>query len=114
VTWFVPFHLVAETASFGLDGLKTGSWQLPARNEWGPSTQNGNWHTPPEQVSPPAQTLPHAPQFSVSKARLVHTPLHLVRPGAHGSSPRMHTPPLQYGVDASQTLPQAPQLSGSE
>ena len=47
--------------------------------------------------------------WSCQSRRLVQTPPQSVPPGSHG----LHSPPLQYGVDPPQTLPQAPQLSGS-
>ena len=65
-------------------------------------------HTP-WQLYPSGQTTPHAPQLELSKLRLVQTPPQSVPPGSHG----LHSPPLQYGVDPPQTLPQAPQFSGS-
>jgi hypothetical protein len=45
---------------------------------------------PPEQVSPPPQTLLHAPQFNVSKLKLVQLPLQRVPPPGHGSPSGTH------------------------
>jgi hypothetical protein len=45
---------------------------------------------PPEQVSPPPQTLPHAPQFNVSKFKLVQLPLQSVRPPGQSPSDGTH------------------------
>jgi hypothetical protein len=70
--------------------------------------QNGNWHTPPEHVSPPAQMMPQPPQFAVSKAVLVQIPLHRVRPAGHSPS-AWHTPLTQL-LPSPQKRPQLPQL----
>jgi hypothetical protein len=72
---------------------------------------HGDWHTPPEQVWPYAQTMPQPPQLRVSKVMFVQMPPQFVPPP--GQSSLVHTPWTQSGADAGQTLPQAPQLLGS-
>src|SRR3954447_7516205 len=66
-------------------------------------------HTP-WQLYPSGQPTPHAPQLALSKFRFVQIPPQSVSPGGHS----LHSPPLQWGVDPPQTLPQAPQFSGSD
>ena len=54
--------------------------------------------------------MPQPPQFALSKSVLTQIPPQSVPPAPHPT----HVPWLQYGVDAAQTYPQAPQLCGSE
>jgi hypothetical protein len=68
-------------------------------------------HAPSLQygVDPP-QTMPHAPQLSLSNARSTHELPHNARPDGQA----LHSPWLQYGNDSSQTSPHSPQLAGSQ
>ncbi len=50
---------------------------------------------------------PHIPQLLVSVCASTHAPTHAVRPAGHAHAPLAQTWPI------SQTVPQAPQLSGS-
>jgi hypothetical protein len=54
--------------------------------------------------------MPHPPQLVESQFVSMQAPPQFVAPSGH---PR-HTPWSQYGVDPLQSLPQAPQLRGSE
>jgi hypothetical protein len=58
--------------------------------------------TPSTQKVPHGQTLPQRPQLLLSQLR-----------SAPPQAESQHCPHEQYGVDAPQTLPQAPQFSGS-
>ncbi len=64
-------------------------------------------HAPPEQASPAAHGLPHAPQFAVSDWVSTQLPLQSAKPAGH-----THAPPVQV-FPPPHAWPHAPQSSGS-
>jgi len=64
-------------------------------------------HTLATQLEPPAQTVPHVPQFVLLVVVSTHVPAHDVSPAGH-----RHKPAWQV-VPPAQTVLHAPQLFGS-
>jgi hypothetical protein len=65
------------------------------------------WQLPPEQTSPAAHLVVHAPQLFGSLCVAVQTPKQSVCPDGHWHAPPMHVWPL------AQAFPHPPQLPGS-
>jgi hypothetical protein len=69
----------------------------------------GQVQAPATHVWPPAQVVPHAPQFALSLLRSTQPPLHAERPVAQAAA---HLPAEQTWP-AAHAVPQAPQLATS-